>query len=137
MRQPCDRYLFNPAERGVIRVNILGSSAAIVGFLSVALGAFGAHALADILTDQGKDWWRTATMYALPHAAAVFAIGISVSRSLVRTGGWVLLLGTVIFAGTLYSMALGAPRWLGAITPIGGTSLLIGWLICAVGARNL
>ena len=117
-------------------MNLLGFSAAIMGFLTVALGAFGAHALADFLTQEGKEWWHTATLYALPHSAVAFAIGISAKRPLLRTGGWLLVIGTVIFAGTLYLMALGAPRGFGAITPIGGTSLLIGWIICAASARK-
>ena len=65
---------------------------------------------------------------------AALAIGLSVRAGLIRTGGWLMVLGAVIFAGTLYAMALGAPRWFGAITPIGGVSLLAGWAMAALGS---
>lgn len=110
---------------------MLTRAAALLGFLTVALGAFGAHALDGRLSEQGLEWWHTATLYALPHAAAAFAVGLSGREGLLKTGGWLLVAGAAIFAGTLYAMALGAPRWLGAITPIGGVSILAGWAVCA------
>ena len=111
----------------------LTSFAALVGFFAVALGAFGAHALDGQLTAEGTEWWHTATLYALPHAAAAFMVGLSGRAGLMKTGGWLLAIGAVVFAGTLYAMALGAPRWFGAITPLGGTSMLAGWALCAIG----
>lgn len=115
---------------------MLARAAALVGFLAVALGAFGAHALDSTLTAQGHEWWNTATIYALPHAAAALAIALSGRGGLVRAGGWAMVVGAVIFAGTLYALALGAPSWTGAITPIGGLSFLAGWALCGWGATR-
>lgn len=103
-------------------------AAGLTGFLSVALGAFGAHGLEGRLSPEGTDWWATATLYGLTHSAAALAAAIAARREKGFAGpGWAFVIGTAIFAGTLYSMALGAPRWLGAVTPIGGVTLLIGW----------
>lgn len=115
-------------------MNRLAAFAALIGFCGVALGAFGAHALDGRLTAEGTEWWHTATLYALPHAAAVLAIALSGRTGLLRTGGWFMAVGACIFAGTLYAMALGAPRWFGAITPVGGVSLLAGWVLAAIGS---
>ncbi|HCE25604.1 MAG TPA: DUF423 domain-containing protein [Hyphomonas sp.] len=117
-------------------MNRLGIFAALTGFLAVALGAFGAHALDGQLTPEGLDWWHTATLYALPHAAAALAISLHAKTGLVRKAGWAFVFGTIVFAGSLYAMALGAPRWFGAITPIGGIPYLVGWACCALGARK-
>ncbi|WP_353255543.1 DUF423 domain-containing protein [Hyphomonas sp.] len=112
-------------------MNRLAFAAACLGFSGVAFGAFGAHALDAQLTDEARGWWTTATMYLLPHAAAALAAGLS---RRVNLGGWLIVAGATIFAGSLYAMALGAPRWFGAITPIGGLSLLAGWAAIALGA---
>ena len=117
-------------------MNRLGIFAALTGFLAVALGAFGAHALDDQLTPEGLDWWHTATLYALPHAAAALAISLHAKTGLVRKAGWAFVFGTIVFAGSLYAMAHDAPRWFGAITPSGGISYLVGWACCAWGARK-
>ena len=108
-------------------------SAALTGFLTVACGAFGAHGLDPYFSVQQEEWWNTATLYALVHSVAALAIAWSGERSL-RFSGWAFVIGTLFFAGTLYAMALGAPRWFGAITPIGGVSFLIGWGLAAVAA---
>ncbi|MFN3819015.1 DUF423 domain-containing protein [Blastomonas sp.] len=97
--------------------------AAISAALAVAAGAFGAHAAAG---EQQAEWLRTGGMYQLVHAVAALAI-MGVARGPALT----LLAGSAIFAVTLYAMALGAPRWLGAVTPIGGTLLIVGWLWAA------
>ena len=112
-------------------MNRLVAAAAGLGFSGVAFGAFGAHALDAQLTDEARGWWTTATTYLLPHAAAALAAGLSRRANL---GGWLILVGAAIFAGSLYAMALGAPRWFGAITPIGGLSLLAGWAAMALSA---
>lgn len=98
--------------------------AGLMGFLAVGLGAFGAHGLEGKLTAEAKGWWDTAGQYLLPHAIAVLWAARSQGAAL---AGWSWGLGALIFAGTLYAMALGAPRWFGAITPIGGLLMLIGW----------
>jgi uncharacterized membrane protein YgdD (TMEM256/DUF423 family) len=110
--------------------------AALFGFVSVALGAFGAHLLEDRLTAEGADWWHTATLYSLPHAAAALAAGLSGRGGNIARGGGLLLIGAAVFSATLYAMALGAPRILGAVTPLGGLGLLAGWLALALGASR-
>ncbi len=70
------------------------------------------------------------------HAAAALAVSLSGRGGMTVWGGWAFILGAVIFAGTLYAMALGAPRWFGAITPIGGVTLLAGWGAVAFAARG-
>jgi uncharacterized membrane protein YgdD (TMEM256/DUF423 family) len=115
-------------------VNRLIAAAALLGFLGVAFGAFGAHALGGQLTEQSRGWWDTATSYLLPHAAAALAVGLSGRTGRFMLAGWLFVAGAVIFAGSLYAMALGAPRGLGAVTPIGGIGLLSGWLTLALAA---
>lgn len=112
-------------------------AASISGFLSVALGAFGAHGLESRLAglvDQGKrlEWWRTAAHYQLVHALALGLVAIVMTRApLARFAGYGFALGSCLFSGSLYAMALGAPRVLGAVTPLGGLCLLAGWAILA------
>ncbi|GGJ48347.1 hypothetical protein CDQ92_09235 [Sphingopyxis bauzanensis] len=98
----------------------IGIFAAVSAAVAVAAGAFGAHGATG---QQEAEWLRTGGMYQLIHAVAALAI-IGVARG----PAIMLLVGAAIFAGTLYAMALGAPRWLGAVTPIGGGLLIIGWL---------
>jgi len=112
------------------------AAAALLGFLAVALGAFGAHGLEGRLSPEATGWWETATLYAMVHAVAALAVSLSGRGGLTAWGGWAFILGAVIFAGTLYAMALGAPRWFGAITPIGGVLMLAGWGLVAFGARG-
>lgn len=113
--------------------------AALSGLAAVAAGAFGAHGASD---PQARAWLQTGAQYQMVHALAVFACAY-----LWRLGGagaqfaaWLFLAGGLVFAGTLYLMALGAPRWLGAITPVGGLMLILGWAVlawtAAVGARG-
>lgn len=94
--------------------------AALSGALAVAAGAFGAHGV----SGQAAEWLKTGGQYQLIHAvAALVAV-----RMAARGSAWLFVGGGAIFAGTLYAMALGAPRWFGAITPIGGVALIAGWL---------
>lgn len=111
--------------------------AAGLGFLAVALGAFGAHGLTSRLSAladgaQRMEWWKTAAQYHLAHALALgLAAGV---LGQVREGRWACIafaLGIVVFSGSLYAMTLTGTRWLGAITPIGGLSLLAGWALLA------
>ncbi len=84
-------------------------------------------------------WWETAARYHLAHALAVGLVAWASERRpsrVLTVSGFALVLGVALFAGTLYAMALGAPRWLGAITPIGGASLLVGWgALCGCSIR--
>jgi uncharacterized membrane protein YgdD (TMEM256/DUF423 family) len=85
----------------------------------VAAGAFGAHAL----QGAAADWAKTGALYALTHAIAALVLGPSHPRPAV-----LMLAGATLFSATLYAMALGAPRWFGAITPLGGAALIAAWL---------
>jgi len=94
--------------------------AALSGALAVAAGAFGAHGA----SGQAAEWLRTGGQYQLIHAlAALVAV-----RMEARGPAWLFVGGAAVFAGTLYLMALGCPRWLGAVTPLGGAALIVGWL---------
>ena len=106
--------------------------AAVSGFIAVGLGAFGAHGLEGSHSSEQTEWWNTASFYLLTHAVAAFAVGVSERTGLIRTGGYAMIGGALLFAATLYAMALGAPRWFGAITPIGGLGMLTGWAFVAV-----
>jgi uncharacterized membrane protein YgdD (TMEM256/DUF423 family) len=105
-------------------------AAALGGFLAVAFGAFAAHGIAD---PKAKEWMHTGATYAFMHALAVFAAGFVASQGArrARLAPPLFLAGVVIFSGSLFAMALGAPRWFGAITPIGGTLFLAGWAVLA------
>ncbi len=103
-------------------------AAALLGASAVMLGAFGAHALRSTFGPQQLGWWQTATLYELAHAIALLVIATLPLRRTILAGGC-MALGTIIFSGSLYLMALGLPRWLGAITPIGGILLIAGWLV--------
>ena len=92
-------------------------AAAALGFLGVALGAFGAHALKGKVDE---DLWRTAVSYQMWHVLAAMVVAAPLAKNL-------FLAGVIVFSGTLYALALGAPRWLGAVTPLGGLLLLAGW----------
>ncbi|XZG70138.1 DUF423 domain-containing protein [Chitinibacteraceae bacterium HSL-7] len=106
-------------------------------FAVVALGAFGAHGLKARLTPEALGWWHTAVQYHAWHALGLLALAaLPVSRPALATwSGWLLLAGIVVFCGSLYAMALGAPRWFGAITPLGGSAWLVAWLLLALALR--
>lgn len=106
-----------------------------LGAASVVLGAFGAHALQDKLDPEQLDLWRTAVLYHALHASALVGWGLhraQTGRS--AAPGWCLAVGTLAFSGSLYGLALGGPRWLGPITPLGGVLLIAGWSLFAVQA---
>ena len=106
---------------------------AVFGFVAVALGAFGAHGLQDLLIKNARTaTWETAAHYHLAHSVVLLLIAaIPPFR---RAAWWLMLAGVVIFSGTLYAYALTNLKWLGAITPLGGVGLLAGWLALARGA---
>lgn len=113
-------------------MNLVIGLAGLSGAMAVAAGAFGAHGA----SGKAADWLQTGGTYQLIHAAAAVAV-IAMLRDSGRGPALTLLLGALIFAGTLYGMALGAPRWFGAITPIGGAAMIAGWLwIAWVGMRS-
>lgn len=106
---------------------------AVLAALAVALGAFGAHALEGHLTPQRMATWDTAARMHLVHAVALVALGAAGDR-VSGVGPALLLAGTVVFSGTLYALCLTGVGVLGAITPIGGVSLVAGWVMIAVAA---
>lgn len=104
--------------------------AAIMGFLAVALGAFGAHALkATLLANGQQHSWDTAAHYHLVHAVVLLVLALR--PSVPRLPFWLFITGIVIFSGSLYVLAGTTTLWLGRITPIGGVCLLAGWLTLA------
>ncbi|MGP5514110.1 DUF423 domain-containing protein [Psychrobacter alimentarius] len=112
--------------------------AAINMAIAVALGAFGAHGLKSLVSAQQLEWWHTATLYLFVHALGLLLMGLLIQlKYLSHTTAWLLQIGVIIFAGSLYAMTLGAPRWFGAITPIGGILMIAGWLWLAVSAFRL
>lgn len=104
--------------------------AAVSGFLSVAVGAFAAHGVSDL---QAKEWLRLGAQYQMIHALAVIAAVLLAAGGLGRgrLAPGLFVCGTVLFSGSLYAMAFGAPRWFGAITPLGGLAFLAGWAAIA------
>jgi uncharacterized membrane protein YgdD (TMEM256/DUF423 family) len=111
------------------------------GFLGVAIGAFGAHGLRERLTELGQlASFQTATQYHMYCAFALMAVGLLVlsGRPCTAAGiaGWSLLLGSLIFSGTLYIRGVTGLKWLGMITPIGGVAMLAGWAALAVAAGS-
>ena len=103
---------------------------AINGLLAVAFGAFAAHALKDLLSAGLLEVFQTGVEYQAMHALALLAVGLisqnGPSRSL-SLAGWAFATGILLFSGSLYLLALTDARWLGAVTPIGGTAFLFGW----------
>ena len=100
----------------------------IAGGSGVLLGAFGAHALRGTLDAQGMELWHTAVNYHVWHALALaLTFGLGRGRS-ARMAMWAFAIGIVLFSGSLYALALGAPRWCGVITPFGGLAFVVGWL---------
>lgn len=121
--------------------------AGTLGLTGVALGAFGAHALKERLAAAGTtEIWAKGVLYHLLHSAVVLSIGVSGSNSARPGERWLTrasycwFFGVLAFSGSLYGLALGGPRWLGPVTPLGGLSLLIGWafvLVAGIQNRNI
>lgn len=110
--------------------------AALGGFVAVAVGAFAAHGVQD---PKAAEWLRTGATYGFMHTMATFACAtfMNIGARSARLAPAFFLSGVVLFSGSLYAMALGAPRWLGMVTPIGGLMFLIGWGILAWSARQV
>ena len=117
--------------------------AGVLGASGVVLGAFGAHALKEALERAGtREAWETASRYQLVHAAALMGLAGWLRAPGNTPGGcapWAVrlwVLGTLLFCGSLYGLALGGPRWLGPVTPVGGAALIAGWVLAACAARD-
>jgi uncharacterized membrane protein YgdD (TMEM256/DUF423 family) len=115
------------------------SIGALSAFVSVAAGAFGAHALRGRLSSEYLAVFETAARYQMYHALGLLVVAWAVVRwpgALPQWAGWLFIAGTALFSGSLYTLSLTGVRWLGAITPLGGIAFLLGWL-CLIGtARN-
>jgi len=111
-------------------------AAALLGAAGVALGAFGAHGLRARLDARGLEVWETAVRYHVVHAVALLALALSPYAAQLRMAGWLFAAGIALFSGSLYALALGGPRWLGPVTPLGGLALLAGWLWIARAALS-
>jgi uncharacterized membrane protein YgdD (TMEM256/DUF423 family) len=110
-------------------MNPLILAAGLSGALAVGAGAFGAHGA----NGQAAEWLKTGGQYQLVHAVAA----LIAAQMGMRGVGWLFVAGGAVFAGTLYLMAMGLPKWLGAVTPLGGALMIAGWLWLAWnGARG-
>lgn len=104
---------------------LIPALAALNALLALTFGTFAAHGIKD---PQAREWIMTGVIFQLPHVAAVFALLAWRPVKLVRTCALGLGLGSLIFASNLYALALGAPRWIAAFAPIGGTLMTFSWL---------
>jgi uncharacterized membrane protein YgdD (TMEM256/DUF423 family) len=115
------------------------AAGAVSAFIAVAAGAFGAHGLRQHLAPEQLSVFETGARYQMYHALGLLAAGWAAARwpgSPANWAGWLFIVGTLIFSGSLYTLALTGLRWLGAITPIGGLCFLGGWLCLALAARR-
>lgn len=109
---------------------VLLFAGSLLAGLGVALGAFGAHGLRNVLGATELGWWNTAVQYQMWHAVGLLAL----AAARLPRAGWpaaLLVLGTLVFSGSLYAMALTGWRTLGMVTPIGGTLMILGWALVA------
>ena len=113
------------------------AAAAIVLLLATLLGAFGTHGLRGNLSPGDWEVYTTAVDYQFYHGLGLLATAIVAGRvpdsRLIAAAGWLLLAGILLFCGSLYLLAFGAPSLLGAVAPIGGTAFMLGWLSFAIG----
>jgi uncharacterized membrane protein YgdD (TMEM256/DUF423 family) len=115
---------------------LFGFLGALSGLLSVALGAFGAHGLRQRIVPEMLAVFETGVRYQVYHALGLFAIAWAIGRwgsTQFTWAGWLFVAGTVVFSGSLYTLALTGTRWIGAITPVGGVCFLAGWVCLAWG----
>jgi uncharacterized membrane protein YgdD (TMEM256/DUF423 family) len=107
-------------------------------FIAVALGAFGAHGLEGKLSERMLEVWKTGVTYHMFHAMGLILIGLLVSKfpnaSSFTTAGWVMLVGIILFSGSLYALSTTGIKVFGPITPIGGLAFLIAWVFVMIGA---
>ena len=120
----------------ISRPNLTPLAALLVG-LGVAAGAFGAHALRDLLAPNLMNAYEKGVLYQLIHSIALLTLAQStLSDPIVRRASIFFISGVVIFSGSLYLLAITGQRWLGAITPIGGISFMLGWAYLAYATRQ-
>jgi uncharacterized membrane protein YgdD (TMEM256/DUF423 family) len=120
------------------------SAAIFIGAFSVMMGAFGAHALKAVLTEQALSTYETAVRYQFYHVFALALTGILYQNwpnKMIRIAGWLFILGIIFFSGSLYLLTYGSAngnifRWAGAITPVGGFMFILGWGYLGLGIRK-
>jgi uncharacterized membrane protein YgdD (TMEM256/DUF423 family) len=108
---------------------------ALLAALGIFLGALGTHGLRAVLTPDALGWWQTGVQWQMWQAIGLVAIGAARLPG-TRLSVWLLALGTLIFSGSLYVMALTGARWLGMVTPVGGVLMIAGWVCFALGLRR-
>ncbi len=112
--------------------------AAVSGFFAVVIGAFAAHGLKQTLAPEAIEVVKTGVQYQMYHALALLLVALWLNHKPavpgLKAGGLAFILGSLLFSGSLYALALGAPRWLGPVTPLGGLCFLIGWLLLLIAA---
>ena len=116
--------------------------AAIFGGLSVAGGAFGAHALREKISERSLEIFDTGARYQMYHALALLLVAMLMSRlenppTTLLVSGWVFIIGVVIFSGSLYALSLTGIKSLGAVAPLGGLALILGWAALAVAGATI
>ncbi|MEH7343242.1 DUF423 domain-containing protein [Bacillus sp. JJ1532] len=111
---------------------------ALNAFLSVALGAFGAHGLEKVVEPKYLEIWKTGVQYQMFHATGLLVIGVLLGKmpanALLSWSGWMMLIGIILFSGSLYVLSVTQISVLGAITPLGGVSFLAAWVLLIIAA---
>ncbi len=118
-----------------VKISLLAG--ALYGVTGVVLGAWGAHGLEAFLGGGDTGPWETAVQYQLTHALALLLLGVLLHLNADPAMIWssrLVILGVLLFSGSIYLLTLGGPRWLGPVTPLGGSALIAGWLALAIGA---
>jgi uncharacterized membrane protein YgdD (TMEM256/DUF423 family) len=117
------------------------SLGALAALLAVAFGAFGAHALRGRLDEYARGVFETAVQYHFYHALALALVGVLLlsqpATALLKSSGWLFLIGIAVFSGSLYLLAITGIKWLGAVTPLGGLAFIAGWGCLAAAAWKL
>ena len=115
--------------------------ASSLGGIAVVLGAFATHSLKNHLSDRALAIWETGTKYQMYHALALILVALLISRFPNSTplivAGFAFIAGIFIFSGSLYALSLSGIKWLGAITPLGGVALIIGWICLTIAAWGM
>lgn len=121
-------------------IRLLIGAGALACAAAVAAGAFGAHGLQERLTPRSLELWETAARYLIYGGLGTVLAGLAALHAPGRAAPWaaaLLLAGAAVFSGTVFALALGGPRWLGAVTPLGGALMILGFLLLAWGALRL
>ena len=108
----------------------IAAGGALLAAVGIGAGAFGAHGLERALDAQALGWWHPAAAYPLWNAIGLVALG-ALPAARLRIPAWLVGVGAIVFAGSLYAMALSGVRWLGMVTPVGGLLMIAGWAFAA------